>query len=77
MDAKKWKQNLKISNTALTLFLWVISKIKRGLKLNAIFSETTYVCVPMYKIVYQIIMYQISIKILTSFRQGAGGGEGT
>ena len=58
---KIWKQNKKISNTALTLLLWVkvlflqkmadISKIKRALVQKSIFSETTHVCtyVPNFK----------------------------
>ena len=54
---KNWKQNWKISNTALTLLLWVnvlknadIRNIKRNLVLKGIFSETTYVCVLTYQI---------------------------
>ena len=62
LSYKNLKQNWKISNTALTLFLWIkvlsvgemlivlwkktdLGKIRKGLVLTGIFSETTYVCV--------------------------------
>ena len=70
---KNWKQNQKMSNTALTLLLWVsycfflqknadVGKIKRALLLKFIFSKTLYVCV-----------IQVSSIILTSFRRRGAG----
>ena len=78
LSYKDWKQNQKISNTALTLLLSVkvlfwtksaiirnayISKFKRALVLKGIFSETN-VCV------YLRAKFEVSSIILTSFRQG-------
>ena len=62
LSYKTWKQNQKISYTALILLLWVkvmviflqkntdIGKIKGILVLESILSKTTYVCVLTYQI---------------------------